>query len=242
MANLEKLALLKEILDELESNIKQAKKVISEALGTPSESKRAEFKIDRKEIMEKAQALSQSEGKARIIQGVFDGQNMVAQDGTEYPVPANYASKSKIVQGDTLKLTISEDGSFVYKQIGPVERKKILGILSQDENGDYVVVADDKTYKVLLASVTYFKGEVGDEATLVVPQEGDVKWGAIENILKKKGSVKDMIRDKTEEKEEKEKKKDSKKKKGKEREVVPGQVIDDLDTDLEDNLEGLLDG
>ena len=39
----------------------------------------------------------------KIIEGVFDGQNMVGSDGKTYPVPANYASKSKLVQGDILK-------------------------------------------------------------------------------------------------------------------------------------------
>ena len=54
----------------------------------------------------------------KVIEGVFDGQTMVGSDGKTYPVPANYASKSKLVQGDILKLTIADDGAFLYKQIG----------------------------------------------------------------------------------------------------------------------------
>ena len=60
-----------------------------------------------------------NETLGKVIEGVFDGQNMVGSDGKTYPVPANYASKSKLVQGDILKLTIAEDGAFLYKQIGP---------------------------------------------------------------------------------------------------------------------------
>lgn len=226
--NIEKLGLLREILEEIESNLGQAKKTLGELLGGPSASKKP--KISEKEILKRAEELSKVEGRSRIIQGVFNGQNMVAPDGAEYPVPANYASKSKIVQGDTLKLTITEDGSFIYKQIGPVPRKKVLGILHQDEKGDFEVVTEGKTYKVLLASVTYFKGEVGDEVTLVVPAEGESEWGAIENIIKKKGP-KEIVenKQKAEEKEEGEK------------EVLPGQIVDDLDTDIEDNLEGLVE-
>lgn len=231
MANLEKLGLIKEILEELESNLAQAKKVIAEILGTKAGAKKP--KIDTEEILKKAQELSQAEGRARIIQGVFDGQNMKVADGGEYPVPANYASKSKIIEGDTLKLTISEDGSFIYKQIGPVTRKKILGVLSQDSKGDYVVVAHNKTYKVLLASVTYFKGEIGDEVTLVVPAETEARWGAIENIIKKKG-IKELVAQKALRAEVK--------KASEEKEVVPGQVIDHLDEGgLADELEGLID-
>ena len=56
----------------------------------------------------------------KVIEGVFDGQGMVGPDGKSYPVPANYASKSKLIEGDILKLTIADDGGFIYKQIGPV--------------------------------------------------------------------------------------------------------------------------
>ena len=49
----------------------------------------------------------------KIVEGIFDGQKMAGPDGKEYPVPANYASKSKLVEGDILKLTIADDGSFI---------------------------------------------------------------------------------------------------------------------------------
>jgi hypothetical protein len=77
-----------------------------------------------------------------------------------------------------------EDGSFVYKQIGPVERKKIIGTLTY-EDGQYKVIAGGKAYKVLLASVTYFRAEVGDRVTIIVPELEDSEWGAIENVLPK---------------------------------------------------------
>ena len=123
-------------------------------------------------------------GEARIIEGVVDGENMIGPDGKQYPVPANYASKSKLVEGDVLKLTIAEDGSFIYKQIGPVERRKILGILTQDEKGEYRVIAEGKPYRVLLASLTYFKAETGDQVTVVLPKDKDGIWAAVENVIK----------------------------------------------------------
>jgi hypothetical protein len=110
---------------------------------------------------------------------------MLGMDGKQYPVPANYASKSNLVEGDVLKLTITPEGSFIYKQIGPVERKHALGIISQDENGNYCILADGKPYKVLLASVTYFKGEPGDEVAIVYPRDIEATWASIENILQK---------------------------------------------------------
>jgi DNA-directed RNA polymerase subunit H (RpoH/RPB5) len=123
-----------------------------------------------------------AESIGKIIEGQFDGQNMIGPDGKVYPVPANYASKSKLVEGDTLKLTIADDGSFIYKQIGPVERKKIIAKMAL-ENGQYIAVVGDKHYRVLYASVTYFKAQPGDEVTIVVPAEGEVTWAAIEAVI-----------------------------------------------------------
>lgn len=121
--------------------------------------------------------------KGKIIEGVFDGQNMVGSDGKTYPVPANYASKSKLVQGDILKLTISEDGSFMYKQIGPIPRKQIVGTLIQ-ENGHYYVDVSGRKLRVLLASVTYFKAKPGDQVSVNVPEDDEsAEWAALEAAL-----------------------------------------------------------
>jgi hypothetical protein len=126
---------------------------------------------------------NREESLGKVIEGVFDGQNMVGSDGKTYPVPANYASKSKLVQGDILKLTITEDGAFLYKQIGPVERKQVVGTLKL-ENGHYFVDVGGKNYRVLLASVTYFKAKPGDQVSVNVPEaDENVEWAAIEAAL-----------------------------------------------------------
>jgi hypothetical protein len=124
------------------------------------------------------------ENIGKVIEGVFDGQNMAGGDGKMYPVPANYASKSKLVQGDILKLSIAEDGAFMYKQIGPIPRKQIVGQLSQ-KDGHYMVTVGDKEYRVLLASVTYFKAKPGDQVSINVPVDDsvDVEWAALEAAL-----------------------------------------------------------
>lgn len=119
----------------------------------------------------------------KIIEGVFDGQVMIGPDGKSYPVPANYASKSKLVEGDILKLTIADDGGFIYKQIGPVARKQIIGTLTQHD-GAYYVEAQGREYRILLASVTYFRIEIGDQVTVIVPEDNpDATWAAVEASL-----------------------------------------------------------
>lgn len=108
---------------------------------------------------------------------------MIGPDGKNYPVPANYASKSKLIEGDILKLTIADDGSFIYKQIGPVARRQIIGTLVQHD-GVYYVEASGREYRVLLASVTYFRAKVGDQITIVVPEDNrEAEWAAIEAAL-----------------------------------------------------------
>lgn len=121
----------------------------------------------------------------QVIEGVFDGEGMVGPDGKQYSVPSNYASKSKLVEGDIMKLTIMSNGTFVYKQIGPAERQRIVGYLDKNSEGNYLVESEGKKWRVLNASVTYFKGGIGDEVILLVPKLGDSKWGAVENIIKK---------------------------------------------------------
>lgn len=176
MDNLTNVALIAQMIESAEKNIQSAKQLLRDMMGGRA--------VDTSEIMRKAQTMSVSEG-GKVIEGVFDGQNMMGPDGKQYPVPANYASKSKLVEGDTLKLTIADDGSFIYKQIGPIERRKVLGILMQDEKGEYKVIAEGKTYRVLLASLTYFKSEPGDQVTIVLPQDREATWGAVENVIKK---------------------------------------------------------
>ena len=126
----------------------------------------------------------ENSGEAQVIEGVFDGENMIGPDGKQYSVPANYASKSKLVEGDILKLTISAKGTFIYKQIGPIERARIVGILERS-GGDYFALADGKKWRLLTASVTYYKGENGDEAVILVPKNGESKWAAVENVVRK---------------------------------------------------------
>lgn len=137
-------------------------------------------RVDKPLKVDDAKAYDQ--GENQVVEGQFDGQNMVGPNEKTYPVPANYASKSKLVEGDRLKLTIMPNGSFVYKQISPIEREFVKGTLIK-EDGQFRVVANSKSYKVLLASVTYYKGNPGDEVTLIVPKDRPSVWGTLEAVI-----------------------------------------------------------
>lgn len=174
----EKLFTLQQTLEDASANLQQAFNILKE-LGVRD--------VLRDIHSERAREVGQLgvSGEQKIIEGVFDGQHMIGPDGKQYAVPANYASKSKLVEGDILKLTIAPDGTFIYKQIGPIERRRMLGVLVKDEeSNDFRVLAEGKSFRVLLASVTYFKGESGDEAVILVPKDADSKWAAVENVVK----------------------------------------------------------
>ena len=158
---------LRALIQEADTNLAAASELLISLLGDD----------------ERITQIPTEEVAGKVIEGVFDGQNMVGSDGKTYPVPANYASKSKLVQGDILKLTIADDGAFMYKQIGPVPRKQVVGTLKL-EKGHYYVEVAGRDYRVLLASVTYFKAKPGDQVSVNLPEEDDnVEWAAIEAAL-----------------------------------------------------------
>ena len=92
-----------------------------------------------------------------------------------------------MVEGDILKLVIKEDGAYVFKQIGPIERRRETGKLAFDAatSGFVVLGEDDQQWRVITASVTFFKGEPGDEAIVLVPKSTPSSWAAVENVVKK---------------------------------------------------------
>ena len=161
---------LRSLLQEAETNLAAAKELLISILG------------DGGTITAPRDAvISGPEGK--VIEGIFDGQIMIGPDGKNYPVPANYASKSKLVEGDIMKLTITEDGKFLYKQIGPVERKTVIGTLTHHDDKYYVEVSG-REYEVLYASVTYFHLKDGAQVSVVIPAKNpDAEWAAVEAAL-----------------------------------------------------------
>jgi len=119
------------------------------------------------------------------IEGVFDGQLMNSYDGRKFPVPSNYASKSKLIEGDVLKLTILSDGQLMYKQIGKVPRKYAIGKVFKGEDGFWYVLANMNYYRVLFSSITYFRLDTGDTVSVTISTQIDASWANIESLISK---------------------------------------------------------
>ncbi len=181
MSKVKKIKELESLIYSLELELKKTKLIMSELTGETGK-KAVDHSLKASSV-----GREDEDETGVVVEGIFNGQIMIGPDGKQYSVPANYASKSKLVEGDILKLTIDRSGAFIYKQISPVERARLVGRLVKDKNlGEYVVLAGDKIYRILMASVTYFKGEEGDEAVILVPKDHDSTWAAIENIIKNK--------------------------------------------------------
>lgn len=172
----DKLLSIQELIDSAMSSLKTANSLLRDLTGVTDTSR--ERLTNRAGTMASAYAGTAT----KVVEGIFDGQNMVDSTGQTYPIPANYASKSKLVEGDGMKLSITDEGKFIYKQIAPIERKTIVGVLIQ-EDGQFKVLADGKAYRLLLASVTFYRAEVGDQVTILVPKTDNAAWGAVEAII-----------------------------------------------------------
>lgn len=118
------------------------------------------------------------------IVGEFDGESVVTKEGRRYQVPPNYASKSQLVVGDTLRIIGSGERT-VFKQIKKIERIKTSGILTK-KDGQWTVVIEQGSFLVLPASVNYLKGKFGDEVEVIIPKDYKrikSKWAVLERVI-----------------------------------------------------------
>jgi hypothetical protein len=122
-----------------------------------------------------------------VVEGFFDGESMIGDNGKTYPVPPNYASKTQLIMGDRMKriLTTTRES---FKLIKPAERERVVGIF--DIQGDtYLVVVDGYALpvRVLKASATFAMKNLGlqpgDSVAVIIPKEGEPIWGALSSII-----------------------------------------------------------
>lgn len=117
------------------------------------------------------------------IIGTFDGVHLTDSNGNKYDVPANYAAKSRLVYGDTIKM-IEDNGATVFKQIQKVERKKTEGVLSKKE-GKWVVLTDTGSYKVSDVAVDFNQGQMNDEVIVFIPAANlNAPYATLDRLVK----------------------------------------------------------
>ena len=150
--------------------------------------KKTEILKKLKEIEKEVSALRErlereEQPKEEQIVGTFDGEFMITDEGKRYQVPPNYASKSMLVPGDTLRL-IEEGPQNKFKHIGKVGRKETEGVLLR-EGEEWIAVCKEGRFKILSASIKHFEADVGDRIKLFIPenyQEIGAEWGAMSGM------------------------------------------------------------
>jgi hypothetical protein len=168
------LQALQELISTAERSLHHAKNLVNQIVGKkPAET------VDNLDV---GGLHEYKHGKAKIIEGVFTGKDMLGADKKLYPVPANYASKSKIVEGSKLKVTIKADGTYQYKIIDVIDYISTTGTLIKD--GDhFVVISQNGIYQVIPAAVTYIHARVGDRVSIRIPKDIKATYAAIDTLV-----------------------------------------------------------
>lgn len=177
------LGILEELLSKIETDIKRARLMIQNMEGGDS--------ITIKEVSVEdvaAKLKTHDDADVKTVEWVYDGYFMVGSDKKKYPVPMNYASKTKLIPWDVLKLRVMDDGKLIYKLIWQANRKYVKATLSKSDDNKFTALTDDgEIYFLNQAAVTYFKGKTGDEMSIIVNSDGVGNFAAIEALMSVNG-------------------------------------------------------
>ena len=176
MKNKKTINAILDFIETSEKSLKSAKKLLKDLIKEEWISLDSEINLDTNNLH------SYNDWDNKIIEWVFTWEEMLDSKWNKYPVPVNYASKSKLVQWDRLKLIIAPNWRMTYKQIAPIERETKIWLLTKDK-WKYQVVVDWETYNVLTAAVTHFKWNIWDKVTIILPKWKPASFAAIDTII-----------------------------------------------------------
>lgn len=182
-----KLQTILSLLEICETNLRNAKMMLSQistsgSTQAPKISSNAEFSIKSQEEV----------NAAEVVEGHFDGDSMIGDNGQTYPVPQNYASKSQLVVGDRMKWILTKNAfgevHEVYKLTQPVQRDRAVGKFLVDGNNYCVMLeAFPIPVKILKASATYamknLNLKIGDEVAIYIAKGSVPTWGAFISVV-----------------------------------------------------------
>lgn len=166
---------LRDLIQSAESSIRSAKKLLDSITWETTSN---DFSPDIDGLT------SYQSWDEKIVEWVFTGDSMLGPDGAVYPVPQNYSSKSLLVQGSRLKATIDSNGGIKYKIIEEIPFDTSLGIVTKNWE-KYEITTDQKTYRVLMAAITFHKCSIGDTVSIRTPKWKDATYAVIESIIPK---------------------------------------------------------
>jgi hypothetical protein len=169
------------LIEIAENNLKTAKSLLAELNTDKTIKSVSENKTPTLRSTEEAFALE-------VVEGHFDGESMIGDNGKVYPVPQNYASKTQLVVGDRMKWILTAEKE-VFKLIQPAQRERVTGTFAI-EGENFVALVDNypASIKILKASATYAMKQLGlkpgDEVAMYIPKDTTPTWGAFINVVK----------------------------------------------------------
>lgn len=170
-----KLQAIKDLIQSSQNSLASARKILATLVQGGNQ--------DEQEFLPTG-LMSYTSDDNKIVEGVFTGNGMLGADGNIYPVPANYASKSLIVQGSKLKATIDQNGKIIYKIIEEIPYEVRHGIITKSGE-KYQITSEERTYNVLLAAITFHHVDIGDHVTIRVPMGKMATFAVIDTVVPK---------------------------------------------------------
>ncbi|MBC7472622.1 MAG: hypothetical protein H7196_05200 [candidate division SR1 bacterium] len=177
-----KIASILNLIEIAESNLKTSRNLLAQlAVEMGGKGSYTDYK-------QPANLSTDEDSALEVVEGYFDGESMIGDNGQMYVVPPNYASKTQLVLGDRMKWILTKDRE-VYKLIQAAPRERVTGTFTIE--GDNYLVLIDKfptPVKILKASATYAMKnlglQIGDEVAITVPKDTTPLWGAFNTVIK----------------------------------------------------------
>ncbi len=177
-----KIQTILSLIEVAEKNLKNSKNLLFQYI--------KDNNIDIENISNQESPIKNKEEEKAIevMEGYFDGENMIGDNGQIYTVPQNYASKSQLVAGDRMKWILTNEKE-VFKLIEPTPRERVVGTFYV-EGDNYIVLVDKypTPIKMLKASSTYAIKNLGlkpgNEVAIYIPKDTENPiWGAFINVV-----------------------------------------------------------
>ena len=178
MDNKKAIFAIRDFIATSEKSLKSAKKLLNDL------AKQNDIDLNTQVQLSTKWLHSYSDADSKIVEWVFTWEEMLGSDWNKYPIPSSYASKSKMVQWDRLKVTIDWSWKMTYKQIWPIEREVRTGLVTENK-GKFEVVCDWDVYALLTAAVTHSKAEIWDSISVLLPKGKQASFAAIDSVIPK---------------------------------------------------------
>jgi len=174
------------LIEICDTNLQNVKKILS--LYLTEKGVKLDDVATTNAIKNSNRSSSDEKDALEVVEGFFDGENMVGDNGQIYPVPQNYASKTQLVVGDRMKWILTNYKE-IFKLISPAPRQRATGNFTI-EGDNYLVLVDEfpNPIKILKASATYAMKnlglKIGDKIAIYIPKNGTPVWGAFISVVK----------------------------------------------------------